>query len=100
MIRLFAPTDYIDPERSGVESTRTPIPFVGKRKTPAEWRWLARMLAALVDRPMTARDLVRTACRELRIGPTTARNALATADAWLLRFDHRQGLWFRVGGWS
>lgn len=93
MIRLFAPRDYIDPERAGVESARIPIPFVGERKSPSEWRVLARRLADLVIEPTSPRDLIRRACRELRIGPSTARNALATADGNLLTY--RGGHWRR-----
>lgn len=98
MIRLFAPRDFIDVETRGPdEMRRRALEFKSDNRSPSEWRVLARRLADLVDAPVKPRDLIRRACRELGIGPNAARNALATAELRLLRFDSHQGLWCRMG---
>lgn len=94
MIRLFGPRDYIDIETRGPdEMRRRALEFKGDNRSPSEWRALARRVADLVDAPISPRDLILRACRELGIGPNAARNALATADGNLLTC--RDGHWRR-----
>lgn len=98
MIRLFGPRDFIDVETRGPDQMRRrALEFGSDNRSALEWRLLARRVADLVDAPISPRDLVRRACRELGIGPNAARNALATAELRLLRFDQQQGLWCRMG---
>lgn len=86
---------FIDSESRGVAFTReAPLPTPGW-KTRAEWERLARLLAEVVTEPMTPRDVVRAGCRALHVDQGTVRNALSTAEGWLLWFDRRQGLWAR-----
>lgn len=73
MIRLFGPRDYIDVETRGPdEMRRRALEFGGDNRSASEWRLLARRVADLVDAPISPRDLVRRACRELGIGPNAA----------------------------
>lgn len=99
MITLLTPytSVFIDPETPGRvypgprEITR-PL-----KRTTNEWRAFARQLAAHVVAPIAPRALVITGRKLLALSDREVRDVIATADGWLLRFDHQQDLWCRTG---
>lgn len=88
---------FIDSESSRCAVERSDfVPVHPPDWRPAEvWRQMALRAAQLITAPITARDAVRLLMREMHVGANVARNILATADGWLLWFDHQQGLWAR-----